>query len=584
MATLENSRSAIEKRFDRLNELADDTIDKSIEMMNKYGKVMVVRPTGFGKTRMAVRIGKMYADKRPGKRILYVYPIDVIKTEIMNKEEYMRDGIIGEKFDFVSYWTLTNNMNKYGVEYWIEEIKDKYSLIILDEVHRAGSENFNKLYDGLKDTLENNDIHLIGLTATPRRMMDDEDNNVLNNIFDNCEIERLTLYDIIREGVMPQPIYMMCEYEADDQVTEFINNNYGKDEDGQFNSDIIRADYARYRDYLMAHNTIYEGIKMAGYNLANPKERYLKFIVFFSNIEDMAIRGPQVEEWFDRAINETAKRDVGFRGDFDINSYYVASRDTDLADIEKLVEEKPKNRDFFKNTGKLSTVTPENKTVDLLFTVDMINMGYHVDGICGVVLLRGTQSEIVYYQQIGRCLSVTSMKSAIIYDFVKNVERIEEVINGGERRKKDGVGGGNIRDYVDEKDKDPYDDDVIIKVNRDIMAELMDKWRDPEHSIKAKVEWMYVHRRTPICVIASTLDRSCREIGKMLTSMGIKLKEEDDMYYYQERLCKSTEGKEDYVANVALMRFICSQKTKEFFMRFKKRYTTLFDLLMGRGG
>lgn len=583
------SKREIDVRFKKLNMLADATINKSREMLNKHGKVMVVRPTGFGKTRMIVKLGKIYSQEQPEKRILYVYPIDVIKTEVMSKEDYMKDGIIKDNFDFVSYWSLTNRMTKHGIEYWIDEIRDKYSLIILDEVHREGSDSFNVFYEGVKDTLNANNIHMIGVTATPRRMMDDEDNNVLTSIFDNCEIEPLTLFDLIKQGVMPQPIYVTCDYDADEEARQFKKEQMAKCRrlGKRFDEDKFNMEYSKCKNFVMAHSTIYDGIKKAGYNLANDKERYFKFIVFFTSIEDMANRGPQVEEWFDMAFNENGKRDTGFRGDFDINSYYVASGDTASGDIENLVNEKPEHRDFFKKTRKLNTVTTKNKTVDLLFTVNMINMGYHVDNISGVVLLRGTGSEIVYYQQLGRCLSVTSMRSPIIYDFVKNVRLIEDVMIGRKRSardlEEDKIVTPKISNTTTEvKDKDKYTDELLIVVNRDIMGNLLDKWSDTDYSEKAEVEWLYCDRNTPICVIASTLDKTCQEVVDILNELCIELKDEDDMYRYQEAVCKSKVGKSGYVKEVALLRYIFSNKVNEFFSKLGKAYTTLFDIITGK--
>ena len=50
-------------------------------------------------------------------------------------------------------------------------------------------------------------------------------------------------------------------------------------------------------------------------------------------------------------------------------------------------------------------------------------MGYHVDNITGIVMWRGTGSDAVYNQQVGRCMSVMTKEVAIIFDFIGNWER-----------------------------------------------------------------------------------------------------------------------------------------------------------------
>ena len=63
----------------------------------------------------------------------------------------------------------------------------------------------------------------------------------------------------------------------------------------------------------------------------------------------------------------------------------------------------------------------------LLFCIDMLNEGIHVEDIDGVILLRPTVSPIIYKQQIGRALSATKSKHAVIFDIVNNIENIYSI-------------------------------------------------------------------------------------------------------------------------------------------------------------
>jgi hypothetical protein len=63
----------------------------------------------------------------------------------------------------------------------------------------------------------------------------------------------------------------------------------------------------------------------------------------------------------------------------------------------------------------------------LLFCIDMLNEGVHVDDIAGVILFRPTVSPIVYKQQIGRALSAGRDGSAVILDIVDNVSNLYSI-------------------------------------------------------------------------------------------------------------------------------------------------------------
>ncbi len=60
----------------------------------------------------------------------------------------------------------------------------------------------------------------------------------------------------------------------------------------------------------------------------------------------------------------------------------------------------------------------------LLFCIDMLNEGVHVDDVDGVILLRPTVSPIIYLQQIGRALSAGSRKTPVIFDLVNNFDSL----------------------------------------------------------------------------------------------------------------------------------------------------------------
>ena len=63
----------------------------------------------------------------------------------------------------------------------------------------------------------------------------------------------------------------------------------------------------------------------------------------------------------------------------------------------------------------------------MLFCIDALNEGIHVDDVAGVILLRPTVSPIIYKQQIGRALSANSTKNPVIFDIVNNISGLYSI-------------------------------------------------------------------------------------------------------------------------------------------------------------
>lgn len=76
---------------------------------------------------------------------------------------------------------------------------------------------------------------------------------------------------------------------------------------------------------------------------------------------------------------------------------------------------------------KLQIKADNSDHLKLLFCIDMLNEGIHVEDISGVILLRPTVSPIVYKQQIGRALSASKKKDAVIFDIVLNIENLYSI-------------------------------------------------------------------------------------------------------------------------------------------------------------
>ena len=105
-----------ELKEERLKEISRETLDETLAKLTKNNRVLVVRPTGFGKSFMLA--GLTSNEITPGelrfKKCLYIYPTKVIKQDVINKYgpcgEDERAGML-KNTTFISYSKLTGIIN-----------------------------------------------------------------------------------------------------------------------------------------------------------------------------------------------------------------------------------------------------------------------------------------------------------------------------------------------------------------------------------------------------------------------------------------------------------------------------------------
>ena len=121
-----------------------------------------------------------------------------------------------------------------------------------------------------------------------------------------------------------------------------------------------------------------------------------KYIVFCANKEHIDEMISHVPEWF-----------AGVNPDVAVYEAYSDDPGTDKAFTDFKADQ----------GGRLK----------LLFCIDMLNEGVHVEGISGVILFRPTASPIIYKQQIGRALTAGDSKTPLILDVVNNFEGLSSI-------------------------------------------------------------------------------------------------------------------------------------------------------------
>ena len=348
--------------------------EEALAMLEETGKAAVVHPTGTGKS----YIGFKLCEQFPEKIVCWLSPSEYIyKTQLENLKEDS-DGWQPENVKFFTYAKL---MLMSDAE--LEEIKPDY--IILDEFHRCGAEMWGEGVNRLLDMYP--DIPLLGLTATSIRYLDNQ-RNMANELFDGNIASEMTLGEAIVRGILNPPKYVMSVFA------------YQEDYD-RLKCRVHRAKSKAVRDkaeqYLEA---LRRALEMAdGMDVIFEKhitDRTGKYIVFCSNIDHLREMQSNVAAWFSKIDKEP-------------HIYTAYSLDSAT---EKEFE------DFKKD---------ESDHLKLLFCIDMLNEGVHVENISGVILFRPTVSPIIYKQQIGRALSASKTKDPIIFDIVNNIENLASI-------------------------------------------------------------------------------------------------------------------------------------------------------------
>ncbi len=343
-------------------------------LLERERKAAIVHPTGTGKSFIAFKL----CEENPDKKILWLSPSEYIfKTQLENlkstSEGYTPDNII-----FYTYAKLT-----YLSDSEIEEIKPEY--IILDEFHRCGAEVWGK---GVQKVLRKYaGIPVLGLSATNIRYLDNQ-RDMADELFGGNIASEMTLGEAIVRGILNPPKYVLSVFQYQKDLEKYS----------------YRVKHAKNKAVRDAGEKYLEALRRAldkADGLPEIFEKHMenkrgKYIVFCANVEHMEKMTGYAEEWF---------------GGIDGNPH-----------IYKAYSDDPETSKAFENFKK-----DASDHLKLLYCIDMLNEGVHVDDVSGVILLRPTVSPIIYKQQIGRALSASKTTKAVIFDIVMNIDNLYSI-------------------------------------------------------------------------------------------------------------------------------------------------------------
>ena len=346
----------------------------AVTMLEDTKKAAIVHPTGTGKSFIAFKL----CEDHPDKIICWLSPSEYIfSTQLEN----LYQATNGYKPNNIVFFTYAKLMGMSKEE--IQAIHPDY--IVLDEYHRAGATYWQKGVEQLLFTYS--DIPILGLSATNIRYLDNQ-RDMAQELFDGNIASQMSLGEAIVRGILNPPKYVLSMYYYQNTLEKYERRVK------KTKSKVARDNAEKCLDELRRTLEKAEGLDVIfKKHMTDPHGKY---IVFCSNKEHMD-QMMKHKEWFSKVDKEP-------------HMYSVYSSDPGA---DKAFKD-------FKGDN-------DDNHLRLLYCIDALNEGIHVDDISGVILLRPTVSPIVYKQQIGRALSASKKTNAVIFDIVLNIENIYSI-------------------------------------------------------------------------------------------------------------------------------------------------------------
>ena len=374
-----------------LYEHNEETSSKVFDAFSKNEKrVAIVQATGTGKSYVALNLLLKYKDKKA----LYIVPSNAIIEHL--KEIISKNNLSIEKdfpnLEFRTYQSLINLSKE-------ELFKLKVDLLVTDELHHLGAPVWGKRINDIVET--HPDMLLFGMTAyTVRDRATSYERDMTNpetdELFSGKVVSYYDLCDAMIDGVLPKPIYKSA----------YINLESFAEELEKYLDDpkLSKKDYLECKKLIedaKRQITKAPGIKEMVRKNIKPNGKYIYFCPPLSeeNKNDIDTIMTGVREWF---------------SDYDVEFYKTTSKNQ---------EQGKQNRDAFYNDLDLDGNSTKHK-LRIMFAINQYNEGVHAPGVDGVILGRSTSSDIVFFEQIGRALSVKE-NTKERYEEYQNLSRNE---------------------------------------------------------------------------------------------------------------------------------------------------------------
>lgn len=363
--------TSLEKYRLKPNDMQVEFITNLRNILSKgEDRALLISATGTGKT-----YASAFAMREMGfKRVLFLVHRGQLAKQTKKSYERIFDksvsmGLVGaghHEYDsdyvFATVQTLNreNHLFKYNPQ--------AFGCIILDEAHHSSADTYQKIMEYFKPRL------WLGMTATP----DKRDDNI-----DGRNIYEIYHYQIACDIRLQQAMEedMLCPF-----------HYFGISDISMLNEKEIKAKKIseRYFNHLTSDERVKHIIEQADYYGYSGNR--VKGLVFCSRIDE------SIE--LSNKFNNAGFRTVALNGD--------SSEDERARAFERLAMDE-------------SDGTDELQPLDYIFSVEILNEGVDIVEVNQVIMLRPTESPIVFIQQWGRGLRKAEGKEfVVILDFIGN--------------------------------------------------------------------------------------------------------------------------------------------------------------------
>ena len=333
-------------------------------------RALLISATGTGKT-----YASAFAMRELGfDRVLFlVHRSTLAKQALASFRNVFEDkksmGIVGAGYsdydaDYIFAMVETlhkeDNLRKFAPE--------EFDCIVLDEAHHSPANTYQKVMEYFKPKL------FLGMTATPDKR---DDGDASKNVYELFHYQ--IAYEIRLQQAMEEDLLCPFHYFGISDISVVTDEqmkarNISEEDFGKLTSD------ERVRHVI-------EQAKYYGYS----GER-VKGLIFCS-------RNRECEE-LSAKFNELGYRTIALSGDN---------------------KDKEREKAFERLAMNEEDATDEMQPLDYIFSVDILNEGVDIVEVNQVIMLRPTQSPIVFIQQLGRGLRKAENKEyVVILDFIGN--------------------------------------------------------------------------------------------------------------------------------------------------------------------
>ena len=360
-------------------------------------RALLISATGTGKT-----YASAFAMRELGfQRVLFLVHRGQLARQTRKSYEKVfantvSMGLVGAGYheyeaDYVFATVQTLNRDEHLLQY----AKDAFDCIVLDEAHHVPADTYRKIMDHFTPKL------WLGMTATPDKRDDNVEGRNVYEIF-NYQIA----YEIRLQQAMEENLLCPFHYFGITDLSMIGDEEAARDfnmltSDERVRHIVNQADYYGY-----------SGDKVKG-------------LIFCSNIKETE----ELSAKFNQIINPATGK-----------NFRTVALNGSASEQER--------QDAFERLAMNEDESSEDRQpLDYIFSVEILNEGVDIVEVNQVIMLRPTQSPIVFIQQLGRGLRKASGKEyVVILDFIGNYNNnfmIPIALSGDRTYNKD-----NIRRYV----------------------------------------------------------------------------------------------------------------------------------------